>query len=284
MLPEVAAWVIPEVDGTTKEEADALHAEALTAIISNPMTYQGTARMAMGTVSISGAGDSRTDRSRTATEINDVPEELAHLSEGVEGFQTRTRYVAGRSYVQVSVPDLSDCWFDFGVMTGPGSGVGWYPPGLLVADGYARGFTQEDPNVIVIDADAVNLVAAVWPKTARLLYVEKDVPVPVVITLQDGRPVRAEYEFGAAVDALVEAGARVPAGASRSELKAAMSGVVTIEYQVSDAVRIEAPPASHLIDATALGGMDITALVQMKPSEREALLPDTDLALCAAAG
>ncbi|KRA38827.1 MULTISPECIES: hypothetical protein [unclassified Nocardioides] len=280
--PEVAAWTIPDVDGSTKQDADALHTKALTALISSPVTYQGRVRMVMGTVSISGAGDPEVERSRTATEINDVPEALAHLSEAVEGFQTRTRYIAGRSYGQVAVPELKGCWFDFGQMAGPGD-IGWYPPALLVADGYARGFTREDPDVIVIDADAVNLVAAIWPKTARLLYVEKDVPVPVVITLRDGRPVKAEYELGAAIDALVEAGARVPAGASRGELKTAMSGVVTIEYGASDPVEIEAPPASRLIDATALGGMDITALTQMDPSEREALLPDGDVELCAAA-
>ncbi len=280
MPPEVVAWAVPDVDGSTKHDADALHVKALTATISSPVTYEGTAKMLLGTVSIAGAGDPEIEGSRTSTQVNDVPEALAHLSEGVEGFQVRTRYVAGRSYGQVAIPALRGCWFDFGVVAGPGD-IGWFPPALLVADGYARGFTREDPDVIVIDADAVNLVAAIWPKTARLLYIEEDVSVPVVITLRDGRLVKAEYELGAAIDALVEAGARVPAGVSRGELKTAMSGVVTIEYQASGPVDIEAPPASRLIDATALGGMDLTALTQMEPSQREALLPDGDLELCA---
>lgn len=283
MPPEVAGWAPPDVDGSTKKVADAALTKALTALISRPVTYEGSARMQFGAVSISGAVDPEAEGSRTRTRINDVSEELAQLTAEAEGFETRTRYVAGRSYAQVDVPELRECWFDFGVMADE-NGVGWILPALAVADGYARGFAREDPDVMVIDTDAVNLVAAVWPRTARLLYVEKDVPVPVAITLRNGRPVKAEYELGAAVDALVEAGARVPEGASRGELTAVMSGVVTIEYRAVDVADIEAPPASRLIDATALGGMDLTALTQMEPSEREAVLPDVDLETCAASG
>lgn len=281
--PEVAGWALPDVDGSTKEEADALHLKALTAMISRPVTYEGTVRMLVGAVSISGAVDPESETSRTTTQINDVSEELAQLSEELEGFETRTRYVAGRSYAQVDAPQLRGCWFDFGRLA-DSDGLGWYLPALLVADGYARGFSREDRDVVVIDTDAVNLVAAVWPKTARMLYVEADVPVPVVLTLRNGRPVKAEYELGEAVDALVEAGARVPEGASRDQLKAAMSGVVTIEYGTLADVEIKTPLASRLIDATALGGMDITALTQIESSEREAVLPDVDLETCAAAG
>lgn len=283
VAPEVTGWALPDVDESTKERADAAHTKALTAMISRPLTYEGSVKMLFGTVSTSGAVDPGTEGSTTRTQINDVSGELARLTGEAEGFETRSRFVAGRSYAQIDVPELRDCWFDFGVLA-DANGVGWILPALLVTDGYARGFAREDPDVIVVDTDAVNLVAAVLPKAARLLYVEKDVPVPVVVTLRNGRPVKAEYEIGAAIDALVEAGARLPEGASRGELTAAMSGVVTIEYQAVDVVEVEAPPASRLIDATVLGGMDITALAQMEPSEREAVLPDSDVPTCAAAG
>ena len=169
------------------------------------------------------------------------------------------------------------CWFDYGTsglaairgQKGADNSDPWYQPALIIAsESRAVGFVDGRRDVIAVEVFADSALQVAFNKLMATADLPPDqVWAPATLTIRDGQFSEVSFKVGDALKALEDEKVDLtPPDGGEEQLEALRSSTQVTTYEHLGApVKIEAPPADELMDASGM-----TAETPMDPEPCDA--------------